>query len=136
MDSKQSRITFRSRRASDIAMINYTGTLDPSFSPPAKCTTAINGGGALNAGRRTLLLAAPGSGISGSVTLSVNLGATASDKTCQIVGSNNNTNATTANRPYLQGKWSGAAYDQNPAARATFGVYRGSEEVIHTREMY
>lgn len=117
--------------ASDIAMSGYTNNL--SGSP--LCETAVSGGGVLSAGRRTLLLAAPGSGNNGSVTLTVNLGSSASGNTCATVGAAPGP-ATTANRPHLQGKWSGAAYDQNPAARATFGVYRGSEEVIHIREMY
>jgi MSHA biogenesis protein MshQ len=30
---------------------------------------------------------------------------------------------TTANRTYLQGKWTGATWNENPAARAAFGLY-------------
>ena len=33
--------------------------------------------------------------------------------------------ATAASQPWLQGRWNGAAaYDQNPSARASFGLYR------------
>lgn len=39
------------------------------------------------------------------------------------------------NKPYLQGKWAGAAYDRDPRARATFGIYKGGP-VIYLREMY
>jgi len=108
----------------------YTGNL--SGSPT--CETAISGGGALNMGRRTLLLAAPGSSNSGSVNLTVNLGA-ASGNTCTTQGGAEGS-ATTANSPYLQGNWTGVNYDQNPTARATFGVSRGAEEVIFVRENF
>jgi len=113
------------------AMGNYTGNL--SGSPT--CETAISGGGPLSMGRRTLLLAAPGSGNNGSVNVTVNLGAAASGSTCTTQGGAPGS-ATTAILPHLQGNWSGANYDQNPTARATFGVSRGAEEVIFVRENY
>jgi MSHA biogenesis protein MshQ len=113
------------------AMGNYTGNL--SGSPT--CETAISGGGALGMGRRTLLLAAPGSGNTGSVNVTVNLGAAASGSTCTTQGSAPGS-ATTANFPHLQGNWTGVNYDQNPTARATFGVSRGAEEVIFVRENF
>jgi G8 domain len=117
--------------ANNDAMSNFTSNL--SGSPT--CETAISGGGALSAGRRTLQLAAPGSGNNGSVDITVNLGATASGTTCTILGAAP-VAATTANLPYLQGNWSGGAYDQNPSARAAFGVYKGAEEVVHIRENF
>jgi hypothetical protein len=36
-------------------------------------------------------------------------------------------------KPYLQG---GAGYNQNPTATGTFGVYKGSREIIYLRENY
>ncbi|HXU92162.1 MAG TPA: DUF6701 domain-containing protein [Gallionella sp.] len=40
-------------------------------------------------------------------------------------------------KSYLQGKWNGSAsYDQNPSARATFGVYKGKSVFIYRREAY
>jgi len=112
-------------------MGNYTGNL--SGSPT--CETAINGGGALSAGRGILILATPGAGNDGSVALTMNLGATASGSTCTTQGAAP-VSATTANLPHLQGNWGGGAYDVNPSARATFGVYRGAEEVIDVRENF
>lgn len=46
-------------------------------------------------------------------------------------------NATSANMPWLQGRWNGAGalYDDDPSARATFGVYK-SGPVIYMREVY
>jgi MSHA biogenesis protein MshQ len=117
--------------SANVAMGNYTANL--SGSPT--CETAISGGGALGMGRRILLLAAPGSSNDGSVNLTVNLGAAASGSTCTTQGGAPGS-ATTANLPHLQGNWTGGAYDVNPSARATFGVYRGAEEIIFVRENF
>jgi MSHA biogenesis protein MshQ len=113
------------------AMGNYTGNL--SGSPT--CETAINSAGSLSAGRGILVLAAPGSGNGGSVLITANLGAAASGSTCTTQGGAPGS-ATTANLPHLQGNWSGGAYDQNPTARATFGISRGAEEVVFVRENF
>jgi MSHA biogenesis protein MshQ len=113
------------------AMGSYTSNL--SGSPT--CETAISGGGTLSAGRKTLQLAAPGSGNNGSVDLAVNLGASASGNTCTTLGGAP-VSATTANLPHLQGNWTGGAYNVNPSARATFGVFKGAEEVIFVRENF
>ena len=117
--------------AANETMANYTANL--SGSPT--CETAMGGGGTLSSGRRTLLLAAPGSGNSGSVDVTVNLGASASGNTCTTQGGAPGS-ATTANLPHLQGNWTGGAYDANPTARAAFGVFRGAEEVVFVRENF
>ncbi|MBS0312078.1 MAG: hypothetical protein JSR88_12150, partial [Proteobacteria bacterium] len=46
--------------------------------------------------------------------------------------------AVAASQSWLQGHWSGAGvtYDQDPAARASFGLNRGSKPLIYLREMY
>ena len=80
-------------------------------------------------------LTKPGSANNGSVDWTVNLGSTATGNTCLAVGGAESA-ATAANRPYLQGKWGGASYNQNPTARATFGVYKGASEFIYLRENY
>jgi hypothetical protein len=53
------------------------------------------------------------------------------------------TPVTGANRAYLLGRWDavdqggdGFLYDDNPTARATFGIFKGSEEVIFIRENF
>jgi MSHA biogenesis protein MshQ len=117
--------------AANEAMGNYTANL--SGSPT--CETAIGGGGTLSAGRRTLQLAAPGSGNGGSVDVTVNLAASASGSTCTAQGGAPGS-ATTANLPHLQGNWTGGAYDVNPTARAAFGLFRGAEEVVYVRENF
>ncbi len=110
--------------ADNIAMGNYQNNLNA-------CETSITAG-SFASGRSTARLSAPGNGNNGSVDLTVNLGA-GSGTTC-IAGTP--TPVTGANRAYLQGNWSGGAYDQNPGSRASFGIYRGSDEVMHIRENY
>jgi len=65
----------------------------------------------------------------------LNLGSASSGTTCTAVNGSTVT-ATGASRTYLQGNWTAATYDQNPNARATFGVYKGSAEVIYMRENF
>jgi MSHA biogenesis protein MshQ len=101
----------------------------------AACETAVSGAGTLTSGRRTLMLAAPGNGNNGAVTLTANLGAAASGTTCVATGGGT-VPAAGANRLYLQGNWTGTAYDDNPAARATFGASPSSGEVIFIRENF
>jgi hypothetical protein len=110
------------------AMSNFTGNL-------AACETANTAVSAFNRGRSILTLAAPGSGNTGSVDLAVNLSAAISGTTCTSVGGGT-VPAAGANRAYLQGNWTGGAYNVNPSARATFGVYKGSDEVIFIRENF
>jgi len=117
--------------AANETMANYTGNL--SGSPT--CETAIGSGGTLTSGRRTLLLAAPGGGNSGSVDVTVNLGASASGNTCTTQGGAPGS-ATAANLSHLQGNWTGGAFDVNPTARAAFGIFRGAEEVVFVRENF
>lgn len=96
----------------------------------AACETAVSVGG--SAPNYTISLAKPGAGNAGWTDLTLNLGATASGNQCTVVGGPGGP-ATTANAPWLQYNWTGTV--GNPAARATFGVYK-SGPVIHRREMY
>jgi hypothetical protein len=97
------------------------------------CETSVSLSGRFNAGRGNLRFSAPGAGNTGSVDLAVQLGATASGSTCAggVASA-----AGAASQTWLQGRWSGAAYDQNPAARASFGLHRGSKPLIYLREIY
>lgn len=99
----------------------------------APCETSVTLSGRFVAGRGNLRFSAPGAGNTGSVDLSVQLGNTASGSTC--VGGAPGPVAPAA-QPWLQGAWTGAAYDRNPAARASFGLYRGNRTLIYQREMY
>ncbi|HYC49029.1 MAG TPA: DUF6701 domain-containing protein [Burkholderiales bacterium] len=111
--------------AASIALGNYRRNLGAG-------ETTVSTSGVLANGEGTLRLTAPGSANAGSVDVSVNLTTVAAGASC------------TAGMPgtaptgfsYLLGAWCGAAYDRDPTARATFGVYRNSARVIFRRENF
>jgi hypothetical protein len=107
----------------------------------AACETSLTVG-AFSNGRATAQLSGPGSSNTGGVSLIPRLDSSVSGapQTCiagtlqPVVG---------ANRPYLQAKWDstdedsdGLMFDDDPDAQATFGTYRGAEEVIFIRENF
>lgn len=89
------------------------------------------------AGKGNLRLSAPGTANTGSVDLRVRLGA-AGGTSCVSGVSTAVTGAAMNGAPmtWLQGKGSGAAWDKDPEARASFGLYRGSKPLIYIREVY
>ncbi len=116
--------------ATNIAMGNYLPNL-------SACKTAVSVSGRLSGGKSSnLKLVKPGAGNNGSVDLTVNLGTTATGQTCVAPLPTTQQAVTAANLSYLQGKWSGTNYNQNPQGRATFGVYKNANEFIYMREMY
>jgi MSHA biogenesis protein MshQ len=99
--------------------------------------TAVASVSAFNAGNATLRLSAPGGTAPGSVDVSINVSAAAAGAACAAPPpSTPLAPSTPSNKTYLQGAWCGAAYASDPAARATFGVYRGSDRMIYQRENY
>jgi MSHA biogenesis protein MshQ len=111
------------------------GSVTMTFSGNlAACETAVTNAGALSAGRRTLVLPAPGAGNDGAADLRANLAA-ASGNACTAVGGAGPA-STSAARPWLQGNWTAAPFDDDPTARATFGTFKGSSEVIFIRENF
>ena len=81
-----------------------------------KEATVVFGVGGLSGGTGKLTLSAPGAGNNGSLLLTPTLG---------------------VNRPYLQGAWTGAIWNQNPSARATFGLFGSQpQNFIFQRENY
>lgn len=80
---------------------------------PAACTTAVSADITMAAGKASFILTKPNAACVADA--SINLAA--------------------EGKTYLQGRWSGAGYNQNPGARATFGIYK-SGPVIYMREMY
>lgn len=113
----------------NVAMSNFTGGLAITVPSP-NCKTALGNGGILSKGRRSLQLAAPK--VTGNVDLTINLGASPIGTTCLSAGVPPAAD-TAANLQHLQ---SGSGFAQNPSARATFGVYRGSEEQVHRQENF
>ncbi len=94
----------------------------------AACETAGSLSG--SAPNLSLHLTAPGAGNAGTDDLILNLGNTASSNTCTTVGGPGPA-ATAANKPWLL-----LPDGANPAARATFGIYRGNNSFIYQRESY
>jgi MSHA biogenesis protein MshQ len=120
------------------------------FTPASNltaCETMVNSASlAFSAGVAPLVLAAPGPNNSGSVVLKVNLTG-ASGNYCNAVGVAAVPTVPSATPlPYLAGRWNDAAdgdgipatlYDDNPSARAAFGIY-GSQpgNFIYFRERF
>ncbi len=111
---------------SHVALSNWQRNLNA-------CETSVTLSGRLNAGRGNLRLSAPGLGNTGSVNLTVNLGAAGSGSTC--VGGAASAVAG-ASQTWLQGQGTGGVWNADPAARASFGLYRGSKPLIYMRELY
>ena len=127
---------------SAIVLSGYQGTL----APGPNCNSYVQQNPvAFAAGVGTLTLAAPSGGTSGSVLLSPNLYSTAAGSYCAAAGSAPAA-ATAASMQYLLGRWNdlldpdaiaSTVYDDNPSARAAFGLY-GSQpnNLIFQRENY
>jgi hypothetical protein len=124
-----------------VVLGSYTGTLDPAGG---NCRTLVQQDPiAFMTGVGTITLAPPA--VSGSVSLTPNLGVAASGSYCDNATSGEDP-ATAAARSYLLGRWNDAldpdsdpstAYDDNPSARAAFGLF-GSQpnNFIYFRENY
>jgi len=127
---------------SAIVLSGYQGTI----APGPNCNSYVQQNPvAFAAGVGTLTLAAPTGGTSGSVLLSPNLYSTAAGSYCAAAGSAPAA-ATAASMQYLLGRWNdlldpdaiaSTVYDDNPSARAAFGLY-GSQpnNLIFQRENY
>jgi MSHA biogenesis protein MshQ len=113
-----------------IALSGYTQSLNA-------CDTAvIEAAATLVGGQATLTLAAAGAGNGGTVVLTPVLGALGAERYCPAKGGGDAA-ALSADRAYLQGAWSGAAWDDDPSGQAAFGLY-GSQpkNFIFFRENY
>jgi MSHA biogenesis protein MshQ len=126
--------------ATAIALGNYTGNLGPQ----AACKTALEtpaGTVSFTAGAaQNLKLRKPGTANAGSVDLRVRLDASsAAGNTCTAVGAGAASSgvASAASLGHLRGNWAGTGtYDQDPSARATFGVYKNASEFIYFQENF
>jgi MSHA biogenesis protein MshQ len=112
--------------ANQVALTNWRRSLDV-------CETSVALSGRFVAGRGNLRFSAPGTDNTGSVDLTLQLGAVGTGSGCVAEVA---TPAVGASQSWLQGAWTGGAYNQNPAARASFGLYRSSKSLIYMREMY
>jgi len=92
---------------------------------PSGTITLSNGAGLIK-------LSAPGSTNNGSVDVSINLTGSTAGASCTV----GMPTSTGAGMIWLQGAWCGTAYDDDPTARATFGIYTNSNQFIYQRENY
>ena len=109
----------------NIALGNYQRNLSGG-------ETAVASVGAFSGGVAWIRLSAPGAANNGSVDVSVNLSPAPVGASCTA----GMTASTASGLAYLQGSWCGAPLDRDPTARATFGVYRGSDHMIYQRENF
>ena len=101
--------------------------------------TAVSGSSfALSLGQGTLKLAPPTGGRYGTLDVALSLGSAASDASCLqpwVPGAGDAASAG-ANLVFLRGAWCGSNYTNDPSARASFGLYRGADNVLYERENY
>ena len=104
----------------------------------AACETTVNQATvSFIAGLGTLTLSPAGAGNSGSVLVTANLGAGAGGNNFCPASPGAESPATGASKSYLQGAWTGAIWNENPSARATFGLFGGQpKNFIFFRENY
>ncbi|MEO8343743.1 MAG: DUF6701 domain-containing protein, partial [Gallionella sp.] len=96
-------------------------------TPPAGVSATV---GAFTSGVGSLSLSPPTSSAKVAVDLCVDLSSDPAGGTVCVA-------TTSAGMPYLQGLWApGTSYNNDPGARATFGVYKGADEFIYLRENY
>lgn len=98
-------------------------------------TTSVSSVAALSNGRGAIVLTAPTNGGTGSIDLSVNLGAGSTDQSCLSA----HPASVGAQLPWLRSLNGSCAstYDRDPNARATFGVYSPeTQRIIHTRDLF
>lgn len=114
--------------AANVGLGNYTGNLAAGETTPSIAA------GAFGFGKKTLVMSAPGTGNNGSVDIVLNLGSTTTIDSC--LSWTVTPTPAGANLSHLRGRWCGATYTKDPTGRASFGVYKGAEEVIFTRENF
>lgn len=115
------------RNAADNCTTLAAGNVKLTAPPPGVSAVV---GGAFSSGVGSLTLTKPAAPAKVAVDLCVDLGADPGGGTVCIA-------TTSANLPWLQGLWRpGANYNNDPGARATFGVYKGGNEFIYLREVY
>ena len=110
--------------AGNIALGNRQGGL-AAYAGPIAVSATTGGAG-------TITLTKPAAATSGSVDLVAVLGSTGVPGNCATPTLAGGVSAAV---PHLSGKWCGAAYDRDPTARATFGIF-GRKGTIYIRESY
>ena len=117
--------------AANVAMSNPRNALG-NVSTATSSASAVT----LSAGQGVLTLGTPSpSGSSLTLDLALNLGSTTADASCQAA----HPTTTGAAKPWLRSRNGScsAAYDSDPSARASFGVFSPeSRKTVHVREIF
>lgn len=116
------------------ASVGLSGYVGPSVAPLSSTNLGpghVSGFVADGGGKWKLTLTKPDPAATGSVNVCVDLGVDPASG--GVVCS-----ATSAAMPWLQARWPpGSSYDNDPSARATFGIYSPeTRKTIHVRELY
>ena len=118
------------------AAVARSGYVDNKGAPTAAWNTTANGI-VVAGGNATLTLSAPSPLLTGSVNLALNLGsaAAAADQSCLAV----HPASTGAALPWLRSQNGGCstAWDRDPSARATFGIFSPeTRKILHVRRIF
>ncbi len=116
------------------AAVARSGYVDNKGAPTAAWNTTANGI-VVAGGNATLTLSAPSPLLTGSVNLALNLGTTAADQSCLAV----QPASTGAALPWLRSQNGGCstAWDRDPSARATFGIFSPeTRKILHVRRIF
>lgn len=116
--------------ASAVSIGNQRKSLVPSDTVVSG--TAVT----LVSGQGLLTLAKPAAGHRGTADVALSLGSTGTDTSCLQPWTPSPLAGAGANLSYLRGAWCGSGSPRDPSARATFGLYRGADNVIYQRENY
>lgn len=112
--------------SSQISFGNYRNML------PADAVV-LNSPITLNQGQALITLRKPTLARSGSYDLALALGSAATDASC-LSWSPSPAAGSGANLSHLRWPWCGTAADKDPSARASFGLYTGTDAIIYQRE--
>jgi MSHA biogenesis protein MshQ len=112
-----------------VALSSYTLSLNACETAATPASVSFSGGQA------SLPIAAAGAGNTGRVLLTPILGSTSGQQYCPAKGGAEAA-VTSASRAYLQARWTGVSWNEDPSARATFGLYGQARNFIFYRENY
>jgi MSHA biogenesis protein MshQ len=112
-----------------VALSSYTLSLNACETAAMPASVSFSGGQA------SLPIAAAGAGNTGRVLLTPILGSTSGQQYCPAKGGAEAA-VTSASRAYLQARWTGVSWNEDPSARATFGLYGQARNFIFYRENY
>ncbi len=126
--------TCTSLGVASVNLINYQGGITATNMGLSHVTAVAPFAAGLSS--MSLSKPSPAPTAMGSLDLILNLGSTGAPVTCPTATPANPLgSSTSAALPYLGANWCGAAaYDRDPSARATFGIYKSP--LIYRRENY